>query len=55
MTNGPAATIGEILSVQLERPRNRIALGKDPRYMEYRQKVIEFLYMRHAKPELVAA
>jgi nitrate/nitrite transport system ATP-binding protein len=55
MTNGPAATIGEILSVQLERPRNRIALGKDSRYVEYRQSVIEFLYMRHAKPELVTA
>ncbi len=55
MTNGPAATIGEILSVQLERPRNRIGLGKDPRYMEYRQRVIEFLYMRHAKPELAVA
>jgi nitrate/nitrite transport system ATP-binding protein len=55
MTNGPAATIGEILSVQLERPRNRVALGKDPRYLEYRQRVIEFLYMRHAKPELATA
>jgi nitrate/nitrite transport system ATP-binding protein len=49
MTNGPAATIGEIMSVELERPRNRITLGKDQRYMAYRQRVIEFLYMRHAK------
>jgi nitrate/nitrite transport system ATP-binding protein len=55
MTNGPAATIGEILKVDLDRPRNRITLGKDPRYMNYRQQVIEFLYMRHAKPTLQAA
>jgi nitrate/nitrite transport system ATP-binding protein len=55
MTNGPAATIGEILAVDLERPRNRITLGKDPKYMDYRQQVIEFLYMRHAKPELQSA
>jgi nitrate/nitrite transport system ATP-binding protein len=55
MTNGPAATIGEILTVDLERPRNRITLGKDPKYMNYRQQVIEFLYMRHAKPELQSA
>jgi nitrate/nitrite transport system ATP-binding protein len=55
MTNGPAATIGEILTVDLERPRNRITLGKDPKYMDYRQQVIEFLYMRHAKSELQSA
>jgi nitrate/nitrite transport system ATP-binding protein len=55
MTNGPAATIGEILTVDLERPRNRITLGKDPKYMDYRQQVIEFLYMSHAKPELQSA
>ena len=29
MTNGPAATIGEILSVELERPRNRVELAED--------------------------
>ncbi len=55
MTNGPAATIGELLTVDVERPRNRITLGKDPKYMNYRQQVIEFLYMRHAKPELQSA
>jgi nitrate/nitrite transport system ATP-binding protein len=29
MTNGPAATIGEILAVLLERPRDRVALAQD--------------------------
>ena len=32
MTNGPAATIGEILEVDLERPRNRLELADDPRF-----------------------
>jgi nitrate/nitrite transport system ATP-binding protein len=48
MTNGPAATIGEILDVQLERPRERVSLAQDSRYMAYRTAVLEFLYHRHA-------
>ena len=31
MTNGPAATIGEVLTVDLPRPRNRVELAEDPR------------------------
>ena len=31
MTNGPAATIGEILRVDLARPRNRVELAEDTR------------------------
>ncbi len=30
MTNGPAATIGEVLPVELARPRDRVALAEDP-------------------------
>ncbi|TPQ57204.1 ABC transporter ATP-binding protein, partial [Klebsiella pneumoniae] len=30
MTNGPAATIGEVLTVDLPRPRDRMALAEDP-------------------------
>jgi nitrate/nitrite transport system ATP-binding protein len=48
MTNGPAATIGEVLEVTLPRPRNRIALAEDPAYMHARKSVIDFLYARHA-------
>jgi nitrate/nitrite transport system ATP-binding protein len=55
MTNGPAATIGEVLKVELARPRNRLELSKDAKYMSYRQNVIEFLYSRHAKPSLELA
>ncbi|MDB5840945.1 MAG: transporter ATP-binding protein, partial [Herminiimonas sp.] len=35
MTNGPSATIGEILKVDLERPRERVELAQDPQYMQY--------------------
>ncbi|MBP2844036.1 ABC transporter ATP-binding protein [Dickeya oryzae] len=44
MTNGPAATVGEIMTVALERPRSRVALADDPRYHQYRQQVLHFLY-----------
>ncbi len=50
MTNGPAATIGEILSVDLARPRDRIALAEDAAYVHCRASVLEFLYRRHAMP-----
>lgn len=51
MTNGPAATIGEILKVELERPRERLSLAKDARYNEYRAEVLRFLHERHSRPE----
>ncbi len=44
MTNGPAARIGDVLEVGLARPRQRLALAHDPRFMELRAKVLEFLY-----------
>ena len=49
MTNGPAATIGEILQVNLERPRDRIAMANNPRYHELRAAVLDFLYRRQLK------
>ena len=54
MTNGPAATIGEILSVDLPRPRNRVALADSPAYLGYRKAVIDFLYTRQGHVEKVA-
>ncbi|EMD98557.1 MULTISPECIES: ABC transporter ATP-binding protein [Stutzerimonas stutzeri subgroup] len=47
MTNGPSATIGEILEVKLPRPRDRIALADDPEYNHYRRAVLSFLHERH--------
>ncbi len=50
MTNGPAATIGEVLEIELPRPRNRVALADDPQYQKYRQSVMRFLYEKQSKP-----
>ena len=49
MTNGPAATIGEILDVNLPRPRERLQLANDPAYMRLRKSVLEFLYQKQLK------
>lgn len=55
MTNGPAATIGEVLAVDLPRPRDRKTLADDPRYMQARKAVIDFLYTRQGTPARQAA
>jgi len=47
MTNGPAATIGEVLPVAIPRPRDRIALASQPDYVRAREAVLRFLYERH--------
>ncbi|MDQ1817729.1 ABC transporter ATP-binding protein [Massilia sp. CCM 9210] len=51
MTNGPAATIGDIVQVRLARPRERVALAHDALYIEYRTRVLEFLYHRQSRPQ----
>ena len=43
MTNGPNATIGKVLKVDLPRPRDRKALLEDPKFYQYRQEVLHFL------------
>ena len=55
MTNGPAATIGEILPITLPRPRNRVELAEDPTYVHCRKEVLDFLYTRHGHVEKLAA
>ncbi len=49
MTNGPAATIGEVMPVTLERPRKRLDLAHDQHYNYFRSEVIHFLHERHAR------
>ena len=49
MSNGPAATIGDILTVDLPKPRDRLALAADPRYHRLRGQVLEFLYHRQLR------
>ena len=54
LTNGPAATIGEVLQVPLARPRNRVALAEDRDYQRCRKAVIDFLYTRQGHVEKAA-
>ena len=49
MTNGPAATVGEILDVNLPRPRHRVQLADDSRYHHLRQQILHFLYEKQPK------
>ncbi len=51
MTNGPAAHIGEILSMPFGRPRQRTKLLEDPLYYELRNQSLDFLYRRFAQPD----
>ena len=59
MTNGPAATIGEVLSVPMppvrEAPRNRLEMAHDQGYLQAREAVLEFLYRKQAHVEAQAA
>ena len=54
MSNGPAATIGDILTVDLPRPRDRLALAEDADFVHARQQVLEFLYDKHKFPTKAA-
>lgn len=54
MTNGPAATVGEILDVKLPRPRDRLALADNAEYNHYRSAVLRFLYEKQRKIEPIA-
>jgi nitrate/nitrite transport system ATP-binding protein len=49
MTNGPAATIGDICTVNLERPRHRLVHADTAEYARCRRQVMQFLYDRHAR------
>jgi len=48
MTNGPAAQIGEIMTVPFARPRERSRIMEDPRFYELRNEALDFLYHRYA-------
>ncbi|MBI4990028.1 MAG: ABC transporter ATP-binding protein [Rhodocyclales bacterium] len=49
LTNGPAATIGEILRVDLPRPRDRLALAHDAGFQACRAALLEFLYQKQLR------
>ena len=50
MTNGPSATIGQIVAVDLERPRDRLKLVAHPKYIDCRRQVMEFLDQKQLRP-----
>jgi nitrate/nitrite transport system ATP-binding protein len=47
MNNGPKATIGQVLTVDLVRPRERMSVMESPRFAELRTDCIRFLFGRH--------
>jgi bicarbonate transport system ATP-binding protein len=52
MTNGPAATIGEIMEIPFERPRDRAQIMEDPQYYKLRNHALDFLYHRFAHDDV---
>ncbi|CAN7362829.1 ABC transporter ATP-binding protein [Phenylobacterium sp. LjRoot219] len=55
MTNGPAATIGQVLTVDLPRPRRRLEVDVAPAYVAARHAVVEFLHERAPGVRVAAA
>lgn len=51
MTNGPEATIGEVLEVNLPHPRKRVELQNDKEYIRCREAILSFLYEKFAKDD----
>lgn len=52
MTNGPEATIGEILTIPFARPRDRAQVMEDPLYYDLRNQALDFLYNRFAHDDI---
>ena len=50
MTNGPAATIGDIVQVRLPRPRDRVSLAHDALYNDYRTRCWSFCIAGMPRP-----
>jgi len=51
MSNGPSATVGDILDVNLQRPRDRVVLADNADYNHCRASVLKFLYERQKSPQ----
>ena len=48
MSNGPSATIETIVDIDLERPRDRVTLQNNPKYIQYRSTILDYLYNKLA-------
>jgi len=55
MTNGPHAHIGNIMNVDLPRPRTRKALLEHPKYYAFREELLSFLQEYATHPGQQAA
>ncbi|MCF2970127.1 nitrate ABC transporter ATP-binding protein [Synechococcus sp. Nb3U1] len=51
MTNGPAATIGQVIDIPFARPRDRERILEDPQYYRLRNSILSYLYGHEANPE----
>ena len=51
MTNGSAASIGEVLTIPFARPRDHAQIMEDPLYYDLRNTALDFLYNRFAHDE----
>jgi nitrate/nitrite transport system ATP-binding protein len=54
MSNGPSARVGEIVDVNLPRPRQRLELAEEPVYNRCRKSVLDFLYSTNKAPSVLA-
>lgn len=52
MTNGPSATIGDVLTIPFPRPRDRELIMEDPDYYNLRNQALDFLYNRFAHDDV---
>jgi ABC-type nitrate/sulfonate/bicarbonate transport system ATPase subunit len=43
MTDGPAATVGQIVALPFPRPRTRRDVLEHPEYLAYRRRILDFL------------
>ncbi|GAB4215882.1 MAG: nitrate ABC transporter ATP-binding protein [Synechococcales cyanobacterium] len=48
MTNGPAASIGEVIPIPFSRPRDRERIMEDPEYYKLRNYILDYLYNRYS-------
>lgn len=55
MTNGPAATIGEIITVDIERPRDKRSVMHHSQYIGIKERLMELLEENFAPPLAKAA
>ncbi|AHF89345.1 nitrate ABC transporter ATPase [Opitutaceae bacterium TAV5] len=55
MSNGPGAELAEIVEVDIPRPRTRATLIDNPRYMQLRNHILQFLVAGAKRPPSVAA